>query len=126
MQRVQHSPHVVQVADHGHGIGEVSLEPGAVTVTEPSLEVVGDELDELRAHTAVVAMAAASSEPRRPSASTSGASAVRTLARARCRSTRWLPSLIFEQRAHVVGLQPDEIAQRDHHALGRREPLDGL
>ena len=87
-QRRGDVPDVLEVAGAAVAAGHVGLETGALLGREGVVEVVGDELDELAARERVLA---SSTEAQAHQAFAS--SVVRTRARARCRSTRWLPGV---------------------------------
>src|SRR5205807_2596250 len=79
--------HLLQVGGAAVALADVALEAPAHPRRQRALEVVGDELDQLAA-------GELAAQPHAPPPSWSGPHVMRTLERARCRSTRWLPSLI--------------------------------
>ena len=66
-------------------------------------------------------MAGVATPAHHPFASTSGVSAVRTRARARWSSTRWLTSLSSSSSHTSSAGTPDQVAQRDHGPLSGRQ-----
>src|SRR5206468_2048876 len=96
--------HLVQVAAAPEAVLDVLVEPADVGVREGALQVVRNQFDELLAahrgdgaHLAFIASVLNSIAPRCFSI------APRTFERARCRSTRWLPSLMPSASATSSG-----------------------
>src|SRR4029078_1681754 len=84
---------VLEIAGPTVALGTMRAHPGALLGRQRALEIVRDQLDELLADERIV-LVPAPPPPHQPVTSTSGDSSVRTRVRARCSSTRWLPSLI--------------------------------
>src|SRR4051794_31870494 len=103
-------PHLLDVFGAVIAAADMCAEAAAVGAGEAAVEVGRDELDELLArHFPDEELHAV---PPTRSGSRYISSAARTLERARCSRTRWLPSLISSASATSFGLQPSTSRSR--------------